>query len=306
VQLSPGLFFAAALAIVAAVILLLALRRGALRRQRRVATLTAYLGHMNAGDYRLRPAAGENFLSPLEDELYKTIVLLREGREQAAAARQSLADNLADIAHQLKTPLSSIALLADLLTSRLGGEDAPHVNQIAAQAERMSGLVSALLALSRIDAGTLALEQKPVDVGELCLCARDAVAPLLARKNQTLRLPDVGAAYIGDMEWSIQAVANILKNCSEHTPESGEIVLTCAENPLYTAICVEDTGPGIPPEDLPHLFERFYRGKNAAKDSAGIGLALARALVEAQNGNVTAENRREGGARFLLKFYHSM
>ncbi|MDL2233890.1 HAMP domain-containing histidine kinase [Ruminococcaceae bacterium OttesenSCG-928-L11] len=290
-----GLLLAAAFSLCAGLAVMLFSHRQRLRQRERIVSLTEYLGQVNSGNYRLRPEAREDLLSPLEDELYKTIVLLREGREQATAARQSLADNLADIAHQLKTPLSSIMLLADM----------QGANQISAQAEKMSGLVSSLLALSRIDAGTLVMEQKQVDVGELCQCAADAVSPLFAASGIQLRLPETDATYTGDLEWSIQALANILKNCYEHTPGGGEITVSCEENPLFTAICIEDNGPGIPAEDLPCLFERFYRGKQAKKDSVGIGLSLSKALVEAQNGTLTAENRAEGGARFLLKFFHA-
>lgn len=300
-----GIMLSVVLAAGIGLVVLLLRHRETQRRQQRAASLTKYLGQVNAGDYRLRPDAKEDLLSPLEDELYKTIVLLREGREQAAAARRSMADNLAGIAHQLKTPLSSITLIADMLSSRLQEGEAVQAAQISVQAEKMSGLVSALLALSRVDAGTLTMEQRQVDVGELCQCAADAVVPLFSDADITLHLPETDAVYAGDMEWSIQAVANILKNCFEHTQPGGEIIVSSDENPLFTAICIEDNGHGIPPEDLPRLFERFYRGKHAKKDSVGIGLALSKALVEAQNGTLTAENRPEGGARFVIKFYHS-
>ncbi len=299
-----GILLAGILAVCIGLIVLFLRHREMQRQGQRVSSLTEYLVLVNAGEYRLRPEVREDMLSPLEDELYKTIVLLREGREQAAAARQSLADNLADITHQLKTPLSSITLLADMLVSRTKGEASSQAAKICAQVEKMSGLVSALLALSRMDAGTLVMEQKQVDVGELCQCAADAVLSLFSDTHTTLHLPETNAAYIGDMEWSIQAVANILKNCYEHTPSGGEIVVTTEENPLYTSICIEDSGTGIPPEDLPRLFERFYRGGHTKKDSVGIGLALSKALVEAQNGTLTAENRPEGGTRFVMKFYH--
>ena len=286
-------------------LILLVLRHWETRRQwLRVASLTEYLGQVNAGEYHLRPEVKEDLLSPLEDELYKTIVLLNEGREQAATARQSLADNLTDIAHQLKTPLSSVTLLADIITSRVQGECALQAAKICEQAEKMSVLVSALLALSRMDAGTLIMEQKQVDVGELCQCAADAVLPIFYDTHMTLRLPRTNNTYTGDMGWSIQAITNIIKNCYEHTPPGGEINVTAEENPLYTYICVEDNGPGMPLEDLPHLFERFYRGGHTKKDSIGIGLALSKALIEAQNGTLVAENRHEGGARFVIKFYH--
>lgn len=302
---ASGILLASVLAACAGLAVLLLRHRETQRQQRRAASLTEYLGRANAGAYRLRPDAKEDLLSPLEDELYKTIVLLREGREQAAAARQSLAGNLADIAHQLKTPLSSITLIADMLSSRLPEDEAVQAAQISAQAEKMTKLVSALLALSRVDAGTIAMEKKQVDAGELCGCAADAVLPLFSGADITLHLPKTDAGYTGDMEWSIQALANILKNCFEHTPSGGEIIVSSEENPLFTAIRIEDNGPGIPSEDLPRLFERFYRGKYAKKDGVGIGLALSKALIEAQNGTLTAENRPEGGARFVIKFYHS-
>jgi signal transduction histidine kinase len=128
--------------------------------------------------------------------------------------------------------------------------------------------------------------------------------PLLESKGQELCLPDNDVVYSGDFYWSTQAFVNILKNCFEHTPDGGEIAVTWEENPVYTKIVIEDSGEGIPAEDLPRLFTRFYRGKNAAKDSVGIGLSLAKALIVGQNGELTAGNRSDGGAVFTAKFYH--
>lgn len=300
----PGLGLSLAAALCLAAMVFYGYRRRQCQRQARSQSLSSYLAEINAGEYRLRPSATEDDLSPLEDELYKTVVLLREGREQAAAAREALVDNLADIAHQLKTPLSSITLIADMLSLSPQADTAAQGIQLSGQADRMTRLVSSLLALSRIEAGTLTLEHKLVDTGELLLCARDAVVVLLEQRSQTLSLALHDASYSGDFEWSIQAIANILKNCSEHTPPGGTIAVSCQENPIYTTIVIEDSGPGIEAADLPHLFERFYRGSDTQKDSAGIGLALAKALVEAQNGQLTAENRKSGGARFIIKFYH--
>lgn len=111
------------------------------------------------------------------------------------------------------------------------------------------------------------------------------------------------AQAVCDPAWTAEALGNVLKNCMEHTPASGSITVTLWENPIYSQILVEDTGPGICQEDLLHLFERFYRGQNAAPQSAGIGLALARMIITAQNGTIQASNRREGGARFTIRFY---
>jgi signal transduction histidine kinase len=276
------------------------------RKKSRIANLTAYLRNMNDGDYTLRPDIQEDELSPLEDELYKTVVLLREGREIAQKEKERMADNLSDIAHQLKTPLASISLMSDLLEGGLSEKQTEYARQISAQTERLNTLVSSLLALSRLDAGTLALEQKPVDVPELFLSVREALLPLLERKNQTLSFGENDAAYCGDFNWSTQAFINIIKIASEHSPNDKGITVQWEENPVCTAITIGDDGFGIPTEDLPNLFTRFYRGKNAAKDRAGIGLSLAKALIEGQNGEITAGNRPEGGAVFTVKFYHGV
>ena len=110
---------------------------------------------------------------------------------------------------------------------------------------------------------------------------------------------------MGDMKWSIEAFSNLVKNCIEHTPKDKTITISYDENPLYCLIKIEDEGEGFELADMPHLFERFYKGKNAAKGSIGIGLALAKTIIEEQNGYIEAENRKEGGARFTIKFYPS-
>ena len=111
------------------------------------------------------------------------------------------------------------------------------------------------------------------------------------------------AAFIGDKLWTAEAVGNILKNCIEHCPNGGKLEISCTENPIYTQIIIADNGPGFSPEDLPHIFDRFYRGSNAVKESAGIGLNLSRMIFSRQNGIVKAENRSGGGAQFTIRFY---
>ncbi|MDR2888439.1 MAG: HAMP domain-containing histidine kinase [Lachnospiraceae bacterium] len=274
------------------------------RKKQRVANLTAYLRQMNEGKYSLRPMVKEDELSSLEDELYKTLILLREGRESAQAEKENLAKNLSDIAHQLKTPLASISLMSDLLATETSGRLTEYTAHISTQAERLNLLVSTLLALSRLDAGTLTLKRKPVDVREMIESVRESLLPFLENKHQTLLLPDTEAMYLGDFYWSTQAFINILRNCCEYTPVGGELMVSWEEGPLCTLLMIEDNGDGIPTDDLPHLFTRFYRGKNAGADSAGIGLSLAKAIIVEQNGDLTAENRSNGGALFTAKFYH--
>jgi signal transduction histidine kinase len=317
------------------------------KERQRIKELTEYIGELNLGSYRLRPGHQEDRFSGLEDEVYKTVVLLREGREQMAKQKQSLADNLADIAHQLKTPLSSIILLCDLLidqfqeqnkqpvtnqnlsdpkgtayqnisTSRddnhyiqqrttvSTGEGIQYAHTIADQAERMTILLSGLLTLSRIDADSLELEHKPIDAEELLWSAGETIRPLISQKQQTLTYHVTPCHITGDFHWLTEAIINLLKNCSEHTQPGGEIRITCENNPIYTKIVIEDNGSGAAKEDLPHLFQRFYRGKNAAKDSIGIGLALTKSIIELSNGEIKAQNQRSGGMRFTIKLMKSV
>ncbi|WP_189027449.1 sensor histidine kinase [Paenibacillus albidus] len=275
------------------------------QREARVAGLTSYLYSINQGMDRVLPRTGEDEYSFLEDELYKTVVELRQTRELALQGRQILADNLADIAHQIKTPLTSVSLMTELLADNIrNSEDGLYVENIHNQLGRLERLVSSLLTLSRLDAGTLEVQRYPVDVYAMLTSAAEPLVEVMERRKQTLILQSTPAAsYLGDFHWSTEAMLNLLKNCSEHTPAGGIVTLSYEQTALYTKIVVEDTGTGFAPEDIPHLFERFYRGKNARKDSVGIGLALAKSLIEKQNGRIRAEERAEGGARFVVKWY---
>ena len=168
----------------------------------------------------------------------------------------------------------------------------------------MEGLISSLLKIARLETGTVAFEQKRVHVGDL---VQKALAPL----DVMLDVKGIAVAvdinrectFCGDLSWSVEAVGNILKNCMEHLPESGTLTVAATENPLYTEITISDNGPGIAPEDLPHLFERFYKGKDSGMDHAGIGLALARMIAGRQNGTITAKNGTNQGAEFQIRFY---
>ena len=153
--------------------------------------------------------------------------------------------------------------------------------------------MNALLRMSRLDAGTVELCREKLSLKDLTYRAASPLAIPMELQGQTFQV--VGEAQaVCDPAWTAEALGNVLKNCMEHTPASGSITVTLWENPIYSQILVEDTGPGIRQEDLLHLFERFYRGQNAAPQSAGIGLALARMIITAQNGTIQAANRREG------------
>jgi signal transduction histidine kinase len=280
---------------------LLFLKLSRTKYQSRIHRLTKYLEKFHSGGDAAVLAMEEDDFSPLEDEICKTVTELRQTREAALLARQNLADNLAHISHQLKTPLTSISLLAQLPDT---DQNNSLFRRIKNQASHLEHLTDALLTLSRIDAGVLPLEQQPVDVYTLLQLSVETLEEELLHKQLQISLPDRGAIqYTGDLEWSLEAVSNIIKNCIRHTPEHGKIQLDYLQNPLYTEVSVCDSGAGIPGKDLPHIFERFYRGEGAAQEGTGIGLSLAKSLIELQHGHIRASNLPEGGACFLLRFY---
>ena len=170
--------------------------------------------------------------------------------------------------------------------------------------ERLNRLEESLLTLSKIDAGTLPLKFQKVDIYTALTLAAENLNDLLSEKNVSVVIPEKGCMeFSGDLEWSMEALINLMKNCMEHSPSGGHIYCDYTENPLYAQILIWDEGTGFVQGDIPHLFERFYQGRNGTPNGSGIGLALARSIFELQNGTVTARNIPEGGACFEIKIY---
>ena len=296
------------------------------RRYRALANMAANLDRVLAGerDIRLRDMS-EGELAILSSEIDKVIARLNLTVDELQAEKLALSDALADISHQLKTPLTSIAISTELIRDRLSArgdsEDlVERLRLIQTLQARVEDLVSALLKLARIDAGVIKLVCGAVDAREL---VRKSFEPLaiafdIADVRFSADVQD-GASYEGDLTWSVEALENILKNCMEHTPAGGCVSARVTEDVLACRIRIEDTGSGIAESDLPHIFERFYRGSrdaNAAPSEVnpagvGIGLALSKSLVTAQGGTLTAENLRDEngnitGAAFNLVFFKAV
>lgn len=253
----------------------------------------------------------EGELAILESELSKMTLRLQEQAQALTNDKKLLADSMADISHQIRSPLTASNLILSLLREQT--LPAPKRQQLLQELtqllSRIDWLVEALLKISKMDAGTVLFQRHPVSVPNLIQCAAEPILIPMELREQTLEIvknydPACPPQFYGDLAWSTEAVLNILKNCMEHTPVGGQIRVSFSENAIYTEIIIEDNGPGFDKAELPHLFERFYKGKNASEHSVGIGLALARMIVVRQNGTMKAENRAEGGARFILKFYH--
>ena len=271
------------------------------RNRMRIAELTSYLEKVNSSAAGTVIQMKEDEFSHLQDEIYKTVTSLYQTREAAVQAKVNFADNLANIAHQLKTPITAAFLSLQLMkntTPSIYGE------QVGRQLERLNRLEESLLKLSKIDAGTLHLEFSQVDIYTALNLAAENLNDLLMKERVSVDIPDHGCMEIyGDMEWTMEALMNLMKNCMEHSKHGGTIHCDYSSNPLYAEILIWDDGEGFQAEDIPHLFERFYRGKDTAGNGIGIGLSLARSIFELQNGNITARNRPEGGACFEIRVY---
>lgn len=312
-------------------------RRARGRKILRIGELTAYLEQANRKEGAGLLDGWEDDFSPLQDEIYKTVTALRLAAEREEKARREFADRLADVAHQIKTPVTSIAITAQALDQT---ENNPGLNRIRRQTERLERLVETLLTFARIDSGALRLEKQAVDVYTALELAAETVEPVLRRRQIELEIPNhPGISFSGDLEWTAQAFINLFKNCADHAPQGGRIAVEYEENPLYTEITVRDNGPGFAPEELPYIFRRFYQGKRspdgrpgsgagdgrpaemgAAKGEepghgstpasrltqekgVGLGLALAKSVIELQGGFIEARNLPEGGACFTVRFY---
>jgi len=248
----------------------------------------------------------EGELSFLQSEISKLTVQLRNQAWSLKQDKQYLADSIADISHQLRTPLTSINILLSLMSNSDLSEERrlELIKEMDMLLSRIDWLITALLKISKLDTGTVKLKNEMVYVDEL---VKKAIAPIaipIELREQELDIQiQAGASFKGDLAWSAEAVENILKNCMEHTQKGGKLSISAQENTLFTEIIISDNGPGIDPEDLPHLFERFYKGKNSNNNNIGIGLALARMIITNQNGTIKVENRKEGGAKFTIRFY---
>ena len=246
----------------------------------------------------------EGELSILANQVQKLTLRLTEAAEVVEADKKYLADSLADISHQLRTPLTAMNLTTTMLRNPdlTGDKRMELTGELRSLLTRTDWLVETLLKISKLDAGTVKLAKDAVSVSELISRSAVPIAIPMELRNQTLFVNCGGESFTGDLVWSAEVLGNILKNCIEHTPEGGTITVTAQETALYTQIEVTDTGSGFDPKDIPHLFERFYKGSNASANSYGIGLALARTVITAQNGTVQAMNGNTG-AKFVIKFY---
>lgn len=267
---------------------------------RKIRNLAEYLEQVNNGKALILSTSGEDDFSKLEDEIYKTVTFLYQTKDRAVQAKNDFAENLSNIAHQIKTPITAISLASQRMKQDF---DPGALEQVEKQLSRLTYLGESLLILSRLDAGTLLLQKEETDVFTLLVLAADNLQELFYGSDTSIEIPEQGEMLISvDMDWTMEAIMNLMKNCMEHN-KGGAVHCSYAQNPLYTEILIWDEGKGFAKEDIPHIFERFYRGQNAHEGGIGIGLALAKEIIERQNGTIRAKNKPGGGAFFEIRFY---
>lgn len=288
-----------------AVIILLYIRYTANRMQE-IAALSDEVDRVLHGQTALDiEHANEGELYILYSELQKMTLRLISQADQLKEDKTKMSQAMADISHQLRTPLTAMNLTANLLSGENLSNEERHkyVHQMKESIARMSSLVEALLKMARLDSGTVTFQKERIPVSDLIHKAAEPLQIPMELKEQTLHISCGNCAFTGDVAWCTEAVGNILKNCMEHTPVGGTVSVEAKETLVATEILIRDTGPGFTKKDLPHLFDRFYSGENASPQSIGIGLAMAKEIIQAQHGTIRAYNADERGAAFAIKFY---
>ena len=270
--------------------------------------LNAYLDKVLSGDDvpDIRDQE-EGELSILKANIYKATTTLKYQRETISKDKKNLAEAMADISHQLKTPLTSIMVMNDLLMSETNEEERKKfLKTQCKQLDKMNWLIQTLLKLSKIDAGTISLKAENLAADALI---KEAVEPFEIQmdiRNVKFEAVSKGISVRCDRKWTVEALQNIIKNCLEHMDDEGKLKICQEENNIYKQIIIEDTGCGISKEDIEHIFERFYKGKNAGNDSVGIGLALAKSIITSQKGDIVVSSEEGVGTTFYVRFYKTI
>ena len=278
-----------------------------IRKDKELAKITKYIEEINRKNYSLKiDEISEDELSILKNEIYKTTIMLKESADNSLKDKANLKQSLEDISHQLKTPLTSILVILDNLIDDPDmkaevRED--FIRDIKREITNINFLVQNLLKLSKLDSNTIHFIKENTLIKDIIDKAVQNVMSLCDLKNISINASgNKQTRIICDFMWEVEAITNIIKNCVEHSKENSEIIITYEQNNVYSSVIIQDFAGGISKEDLPHIFERFYKGKNASKDSVGIGLALAKTIIENDNGNIEIETDNTG-TRFLIKYF---
>ena len=276
-------------------------------QEKKIAEINEYIKQINNKNYILKIEENNNGeLSKLRNELYKTTVLLKETAEISEKEKENLSTAIADISHQLKTPLTSIRIMLDNIQDDPDMEKEVRedfLREISKQIDWISSLVVSLLKITKFDAGTIKMENNEINAKNLIDNIISNLAILMELKNiEIITNVDEKATFIADYKWQQEALTNILKNAIEHSKQNSRIYITVENTSLFLKIIIKDEGSGIDKEDLKHIFQRFYKTKNSSENSIGIGLPLAKAIIEQSNGYIKVETKYGEGTSFEVKY----
>lgn len=277
-------------------------------KDKKLKEITNYIEEINNRRYKLDIEDNtEDELSILKNEIYKTTIMLKEMAENSKQDKLNLKNSLSDISHQLKTPLTSISIMLDNIIDNPEMDKQTRtdfVKDIKREIININFLVNSLLKLSKLDANSVKFVNREETVENLINESIKNVATLCDLRNVQINVTGNAQNKINcDLKWQVEALTNILKNAIEHSEINSKIEINYEQNNLYTQIEIKDYGKGIAKKDLPHIFERFYKGENSSSESVGIGLALAKSIIESNGGYIEVESQEKVGTTFKIKLF---
>ena len=277
------------------------------RRDKKINQITQYINEIKNRKYELDiNENSEDELSNLKNELYKITVMLKEESEISKKDKENLKMSVEDISHQLKTPLTSITIMLDNLKDNPNMDEntkQKFIFEISKQIDWINWLVISMLKLSKLDANVVQFYEEKINLKKFINeIVKNLEIPIEIKNQQIVIEGNEKASFIGDYKWQQEAVTNIIKNCIEHNKDNGKIYIRYEENTLFTKITIKDEGEGISKEDLKHIFERFYKGQNSSENSVGIGLALAKNIIEKNKGMISCKSELDKGTEFVIKY----
>lgn len=276
------------------------------KKSKKIENIINYIEEINKKNYNLKIEENtEDELSNLTNELYKITIMLKEQAELSKKDKNVLQRSLEDISHQIKTPLTSISIMLDNIKENPQMDlhtRQEFIYEISRQIEWINWLVISLLKLSKLDSNIVDFKHEEINAENLINNVIKNLAIPLDIKQQSVIVTGNNETFIGDYNWELEALTNIVKNCIEHTPENKKIYINCEKNNFNTKIVIRDEGNGIDREDIKHIFERFYKGKNSSENSVGIGLALSKSIIEKDNGYILCTSEVGKGTTFEIKY----
>ena len=278
------------------------------KKKAKIHKIIEYIEEINKKNYSLKIEDNtDDMFSKLRNELYKITIMLKEEAENAQKEKIGLARSLGDISHQIKTPLTSISIMLDEIKENENMDVETRKKflfEISRQIEQINFLVISLLKLSKLDANAIEFENEKYD---LVMLAKETIKnleiPLEIKEQKIVIEAKEKSLVTGDYKWTLEAITNIVKNCIEHTGMGKNIYIEIKNSELYIELNISDEGTGISEKDLKHIFERFYKGENSSENSFGIGLSLAKTILEKQNATIKCFSKLGEGTTFKIRFY---